>query len=124
LHPPAVHLDDLLHDGEAEAEAAARARRGRVFLTETLEELREELGRDADPFVAYDDLDTVARGVQHDLDPAALRRELDRVVHQVPHDLLQARRVAPQDGSGGIDADVERDALALRRRSDAFERGL
>ena len=45
----AVELDELLDDGQAEAEAAVAAGRSTVGLAEAIEDVRQEFGRDAGP---------------------------------------------------------------------------
>ena len=65
----AVQLDEVLDDGQAQAQPAVVARRGGVGLAEALEDHRQELGLDADARVADGDLQ-----VRIDRAPAARRR--------------------------------------------------
>ena len=57
LHPdpPAVQLDELARDRQAEPRAVVRARRRRVHLRELAEDQLVMLGRDADAGVAHFD---------------------------------------------------------------------
>ena len=48
LDGAAVQLDELFHDRQAEPEPAVRARRRRIGLAKALEQIRQELGLDAD----------------------------------------------------------------------------
>ena len=48
LHGAAVQLDDVAHDREPEPEPAGLARRRRIGLAEPLEDVRQEIRRDAD----------------------------------------------------------------------------
>ena len=58
---PAVRLDELLHDGEAEAEAPVPARGRPIGLAEGLEEVREERRVDALAGVGDPDHDALAQ---------------------------------------------------------------
>ena len=68
----AVHLDQLLDDGEAQAEAAAFAGEAGVGLAESLEEMRQELRGDAD--AGIDDVDLEMMGTRWRGAPAPSRR--------------------------------------------------
>ena len=68
----AVELDELLDDGEAEAEAAVAAGGGAVGLAEAVEDVGEELGRDALAGVGDGDFDVGVDAAEEDLDAAAL----------------------------------------------------
>ena len=74
-----MELDDVADDGEPEAEAAVRSRRGRVSLPEAIEYIRQQVRRHA--LTGIGDLD---HGIRADTsgrhgDRAASWRELDRV---------------------------------------------
>ena len=103
----------MLHDREAEAEAAVRARDGRVLLAERLEDVRQERRLDARAGVAHDDLDVRVLALHADVDPAALGRELHRVREQVPDDLLEPAGVAAEHARVGVEQDLEAHALRL-----------
>ena len=119
-----MELDELLDDGEAQAEAAVHARRRGVLLPEALEHVREKIGPDADAGVRHADLDVGVDALEPDLHPPAAGRELDGVRQQVPDDLLQAVRIAGDRPGRGIEPLVDADALRLRRRPHRLDRRL
>ena len=57
---PAVLLDQVAGDGQAQAEAAVIPRRAAVGLAEAIEDVGQEVGRDADAGVANLDLEPAA----------------------------------------------------------------
>ena len=83
-----MHLDQVAHDREPEPKAAGSPRQPGVRLRELLEDMREELGRDADAGVADHDLDVRMHAFEADLHTPPLRGELHGVREQIPHDLL------------------------------------
>ena len=118
---PPCRLRQVLDDRQAETEAAVPARGGRISLLKALEDMREDVGRDA--LAAVGDLDV--RVTVHT--PAATHarvpsrgRELDGVADQVPHHLLQPDRVAVHVRGGIVDARSRRPSRApptARRRA-------
>src|SRR5438067_11359878 len=98
-----VQFDDLLRDGEAEAEARRRARRRRILLPETLEDVRQKGRRYSLPGVLNRHPQLTLAAVHVDFHAAAVRRELDRVVHEVPHNLLKAARIADDLSAARLD---------------------
>src|SRR5207302_4950392 len=70
VHRPAVHLDEMADDGEAQPQTALGAARRAVRLPEAIEDVRQEVRRDADPGVADDDLDLALPPLQFDRDLA------------------------------------------------------
>ena len=94
LHRPAVHLDDVANDGQAESEAAGLSCRARLGLAETLEHVLQEVGMDAHARVAHDNLDMRVHAFEANLHAAMLGRELHRIRHEIPDDLLQAAWIA------------------------------
>src|SRR5512135_2392590 len=52
---PVVHLDEAPHQGESDPESPLAAVERAVGLGEQVEDARQQLGRDADPVVAYPD---------------------------------------------------------------------
>ncbi len=113
----AVHFQGAAHqarqalaDGQAQAGAAVAARRRRLGLGKTVEDVAAMFGRDADAGVAHGERDRQAAlaapgqpGRQHHL---ARGREFDGVAGQVEQDLLQAQGVAHQPrGQGRVDAE-------------------
>ena len=126
LHPhrAAVQLDQVAHDGEPEAEPAVAARGGAVELAEAVEDVRQELGRDAGAVVGDDDLDVGVDPLEADLDLPRLGRELDGVREQVPHHLLQASGIARHRPGERIDHPAQLDLLGLGGRADRLDGGV
>src|SRR5205085_1134601 len=121
----AVELDDVLHDGQAESEAAVRARRAAVALTEALEDQRKELAADALAGVGDGDAHGVAlRLIGANGDRAARRRELHRVGKKVPDYLLQALGVAGGDAVDAREVEVQRDPFRGDARPHRVDGGL
>ena len=120
--PAAMRFDEMAADRQPEAEPAVRPRERAVGLAEALEEVGQELRRDAFPGVADADLDLRVDALQPHLDAAAAGRELDRVRQQVPDHLLQPLRIARHRHAGLIDRRLQPDALRRRRRRHRFER--
>src|SRR3989442_14315332 len=89
-----MHLDDVSHDGQADAQAAILARGGRIGLTESIEDVRQESGLDAYAGIFDRDLDLALGAPQTRLDAPTLIRELDGVREQIPESLLQTVGVA------------------------------
>ena len=109
----AVQLHQMPRDGQAEAEAAVPARGAGVLLAEPVEDVRQELGRDADAGVLDDHQHRgrLTRRSDHDL--ATRRGELDGIGQQVPHDLLQARSVAGNGPDRRLDGDRQPHSLGV-----------
>src|SRR5262249_47052221 len=112
---PAVQLDQVLDDGEAQSEAAMASRAGGVGLREALEQTRDEPL--LDPLTRVGDRDdteaVLARTGQGDA--AAGGSELQCVAHEVRDDLVQALAIAHHDTALTPD-DLERDPLRDARR--------
>src|SRR3546814_12163616 len=98
----AVHLDEVAHQGEAEAGAELRFVGARVQLDEGLEDLFHLFGLHAAP--AVDDLQAEALvvDVETHAHRGARRRELHRIGHAVEEDLAQPPRLA--DEAGGVES--------------------
>ena len=124
LDGTAVELDEVADDREAEAQAAERPRARRVGLPEALEEVGEELGRDAPARVANGQLEVGVHALQPDVDAPALGRELDRVGDEVPHHLLQPFRISPDQLDPRIEAGHDPDVLGRGRRPHGLDRRL
>ena len=89
-----MHLDDVSHDGQADAQAAILARGGRVGLAEPIEDVRQKSGLDAYAGIFDRDLDLALGAPQARFDAPAFVRELDGVREQIPDGLLQTVGVA------------------------------
>src|SRR5258705_12012543 len=86
----AMKLDEVADDRETEADAAVRAGRAAVRLAKALEDVRQEIGRDADARIADDDFDVRVDALDADLHDPLFRCELHGGRNEVPHHLLQA----------------------------------
>ena len=116
-HPSAVQLRERTHNREPEPEPAVLPRRRAVGLPETVEDVRQKLGRDAYPRIRHLYQRLAAFGPHARRDAPALRRELDGVRQEVPDDLLKAeRRTLHDDGARGeFDREFHGARLGLRR---------
>src|SRR4030095_5274921 len=114
----AVQLAQAADQGEAETETAARPRARGVTLSEAVEDVRQELRRDADAGVAHHDLHVRIHPLQLDLHAARLRGELHRVAQEVPHYLAQPVRIAAYRAARRGQHRLQLDALRLRGGAD------
>ena len=55
VHRTAVHVDDVAHDREPQAEATGASRDAGIALPKAFEDVWQELWLDADPGVRHDD---------------------------------------------------------------------
>jgi hypothetical protein len=74
VHAAAMRFDEFADDREAEAQAAVRPGGRVVRLPEAIEDVRQQLGRDARARVADADLDDVAVGPDVEADAPTARR--------------------------------------------------
>src|SRR5213594_471342 len=101
---PAVQLDDLPGNGEAEPKTPVCAAGGETDLFEAMEDAGQEVGRNAGPRVADGEPRLGLERLETDVNATALGGELDRVAEEVGDDLTQPGRVAshqelaPADG--------------------------
>src|SRR5205823_11096976 len=72
MYRPAVQVDQVTHDCQAETQATVGARARAVRLPEAVEHVRQELAADARPRVADADLGIPVRHPHPDIDPSAL----------------------------------------------------
>src|SRR5262245_2590876 len=95
--PAAMTVNDAFHETQAETSALDGRRASGIAAVETLEDVRDDLGRHADARVAYlhHGLMTFA-GNEH-LHLAALGRVLERVVEQVEKTTLQPTAISNHD---------------------------
>ena len=98
------------------AEPAMPPRRGRLRLPEALEDVGQELRRDADPGVGDRQLDVRVDPLETDLHLAASIRELDGVREEIPQHLLQPLRIARHPAGLRIENGLEPDALRVGGR--------
>src|SRR5215468_11272535 len=113
-HPDAaaVHLDDLLGDGEAEARAALGLGKGTVDLVELLEDPSLLVKRYARPGVCYRDGEMAVPRASGDAHLAGVG-ELNGVAHEVEQHLSQVLFVAEPDRERLVHGRPERELLVL-----------
>src|SRR6185312_1564980 len=118
-YPAKVVRNDVLHDGQAQAGTAGRARAGRVDPVEPLEDpVLLDLG-DAEPLVGHGDVDdrtrlVVGRGPRRDGDPRVLAAVGHRVVDEVGDRGRQLCGVPAHDETT-LALDVDHDGRLLGR---------
>src|SRR5438445_782627 len=110
---PAVQLDDVTHNGEAEPEAAVSAADRCLALTEAIEDERKELAANALARVADGDPRHRGATFEPDIDAAARRRELDRVGEEVPDHLLQTAGIGRHRAEGRIQTRLQPNAFGI-----------
>ena len=118
---PAVHLDEVPHDRQAEAETGDRP--PCVGLTEPVEDVRQDRRRNALARVAHLDDDVGPHALQREVHVSLVGRELDRVGQEVPEDLLQAVGIREDGPHRRVDAHAERDRLGGRRGPHGIDGG-
>ncbi len=74
-----MHLSEITHEGQTEAEATVLASGAAIGLAEAIEEIRQKLRIHAYAIVADGDLNPVANARQTGFDAAAFVGELERV---------------------------------------------
>ena len=89
-----MHFDEMANNCQAEAQASESSGRCAVGLTESVEDMRQELGFNPYTVVADGDFDLISGAAQTHFDTPAFVRELDGIRQQVPDDLLQTIGVA------------------------------
>src|SRR5262249_26986862 len=109
INRPAMQLDQVFDESQAEAEAAVPSSARRVGLAEAVKDVWQEIRADAFARVAHGDANVWVHALQLRFDATALRRELDRVGEQVPDDLLQPVRIAGDLTNFGGQVGLERD---------------
>src|SRR5262245_15946199 len=118
----AVHLDQLLYQRQAQAQAAVTARVRSVLLSEAVKNAGQEFGRNAFARVAHGERQARPRALECHFHSPAFGREFDGVGEQVPDDLLQPLGV-PRDLPGlGGEFRGEPDEFRVRRRAHCFDR--
>ncbi len=111
---PAVQLDDLPGNGEAEPKTPVCAAGGETDLFEAMEDAGQEVGRNAGPRVADGEPRLGLERLETDVNATALGGELDRVAEEVGDDLTQPGRVASHQELAPADGhQLEPEALRL-----------
>src|SRR5258705_13130622 len=116
-----VQLDQVLDEGQAEAEAPMSARARAIRLPEAVEDKRQHGGRDAQPRIAHHDLDMGVDALEVNLDTPFLGREFHCVHHQVPDDLLKPVWITGDRARARIENTLEANELGFRRWPDRIE---
>src|SRR5690606_27353940 len=91
---PSVQLDDMAHDRKTKPQAHVPARARAVSLPETIEDVRQELLRDALAGIPDPDPGGIAVPVDDHVDAATTHGELYRVRDEIEDHLLEAPTVA------------------------------
>src|SRR5262245_5774648 len=113
-----MHLNDVTHDGQTKAQTAVLARGGAVRLTESIENVRQELRLNAHAGVIDRDLDLCPSARQPPFNAPAFVREFDRVREQIPDGLLQTVRVAEDQVALILNDGVQVDSFRFGAGSD------
>ncbi|GBD28482.1 hypothetical protein HRbin31_00500 [bacterium HR31] len=98
--PAALHLHQVLGDGQAQAGAPAGAGAGAVCAVEAFEHVRQVVRGDAPAGVRHRDPDLRALATDLHVDAPALGGELEGVVHQVGEHLLYTVRIRQHHAAG------------------------
>src|SRR5688572_23927778 len=96
-----------------------RSRGARLFLTESVEDIRQKFPVDTDASIGHDDVYLIFRlaPCEPHRDASPLR-ELDRVRHQVPDNLLKTARIAEEHRTMPIDLDRQLNPFSGGRSRD------
>src|SRR5262249_41349072 len=99
LYRASVKPHEMLHEGETDPQSARGAIERGVDLHESVEDLREVLGRDADLVIPHadDDLPVAPRFLHAQPDVTVRRGELRGIAQQVAEDLLETKGIRLQD---------------------------
>ena len=110
---PAVHLDDLLGDGETEARTALGLGVGTVDLMELLENARLMFHGNAWPRIGHAHVEVAVDRLGSHAHLAGVG-ELDGVAYEVEEDLREALLIAKTNGQGLRHFGLERELFVLR----------
>jgi hypothetical protein len=117
----AMHLGEVAHEAEPEAEAAVLTRHGRVGLPERFEDVREKARIDALAAVTHAEDDAVAVLIDRDDDTSTVRSELDGVRQEIVEHLAKSQRIAGEATVAGDGVERERDLLRGRDRTHRLD---
>ena len=118
-----VKRHDLAHERQSQPQSTGMPGARAVALPETIEHVRQQLGRDALPGVldaAVPQMPPTLRKRNRDL--AAGGGELQGIRQQVGHHLLQPVRIAAQLAGAWLDVGMQGDAFRGRRRPRQIQR--
>ena len=94
----------------------------RIGLSETVEDVGQELGRDSLAGVGDDNPHALVVGGHGHVDAAAGARELDRVVNQIPENLLDATAIRRDARQVGVTGRGQPDAFRVGGRLERLDR--
>ena len=117
-----MQLGEVLGNRQAQAEAPRPSGRGRIGLSETVEDVRQELGRNSLAGVGDDNPHALVVGGHGHVDAAAGARELDRVVNQIPENLLDATAIRRDARQVGVTGRGQPDAFRVGGRLERLDR--
>ncbi len=95
-HAPAVQLDQIAHQREADAQPALRMPSARMALRKHVENVRQRIGRDSGAIVVHRDHHVLTFAARAQRDAAARCGVLGGIVEQVGEDLREAHHVRLQ----------------------------
>ena len=120
-HLPAVQLDQLAHQREADAGPLVAARRRVVHLREAVEDPLELIGGNPHPGVRHRKVHAARLAPHRQLDPPARLRELQRIPDQVHQHLVERIRISVKPLHRLQRSALEPHALALRQPASALD---
>src|SRR5690242_10177826 len=80
---PTVATDDLVTQGQAQTHPAKAPRGAPIYLVKALEQSRQVVRRNANPFISHGNVHILVRSPGPQIHPTARRAELSGVVEQV-----------------------------------------
>src|SRR5215813_14123456 len=119
-----MHLDNVAHDGQADAQASILASGGRVGLSKPIEDVWQKFGLDAYAAVFDRNLDLTFGASDARLYSPSFARELDCVREQVPDGLLQTVGVAEDHAVRRFNRFAQDDSFGLGARPDDIYGGM
>ena len=123
FHRPAMQLDNVPHDGQAQTEStnATRADISIPLLRKAIEDVRQEFDWNANSVIRDRDLDVRIDAPKADVNAASLRRELHGIRKEIPEDLLQATSVAHHLAGVRIEHQLKAYPLCFCARANDFD---
>src|SRR5687768_11907847 len=112
----------LLHDGQTQAKAAVVSGERRVGLPETVKNVSQKLGFDAQSGVSYRHFEVRSYPLDNDFHSATFGREFYGIGKKVPDDLLKPIAVSGNQPDPSVNYFSNVDPLGFRRRRYGFNR--
>src|SRR5262252_4523701 len=116
-----MQLDQVADQRETDSQPAMRRRVAAFGLPNALENVGQDVGRDALARIADDDLDVRSDALEPNLDPSPAGRELHRVLQEIPDDLLQAPGVTADPQARFLQYQPQQDVLGLGGVTNCLE---